>query len=687
MRTSIDRFTLVKRHNPVIRKLEPLAPQSVGNGEFAFTADITGLQSFPESYAVPLGTQSNWGWHSNGGRNRYKFEDVRMKYFHTYGREVGYASDPEGTEDSYHWLRQNPHRIQLGQIGLELICKDGSAASIDQLENTEQTLHLWEGSLVSHFQLEGYPVTVHTWCHPDQDQLAVSIASPLIDEGRLRINIEFPAQTTTTGWTDCIRPTWAEEREDRTTVSRLDHQRVRVDRSLDEDRYAVELVWDPDGELAVVREHYYRLIPSPGTGHFSFVAAFGIEPSALHYEDVVSASREHWARFWSEGGAVELWDSQDTRARELERRVVLSQFLTAIHSSGSVPPQETGLMYNSWYGKPHLEMHWWHAAHFPLWGRASLLLRSMDWYANILPVARKIAASQGYRGARWPKMVGPDGAQSPSNIATLLIWQQPHPIMMAELCYQVDASEQTLKRFWDIVMESAEFMASFAVWEEAGSRYVLGPPVIPVQENHAAADTINPVFELEYWMYGLETAQAWRERAGLPRVEEWDDICRKLSKPAVSQERVYLAHERCPDTFTKFNHDHPSMLMAYGVLPGKTVDPEIMRNTIVKVKAEWRWETSWGWDFPVSAMTAARLGEGHMAIDFLLDDQVKNTYLPSGHNYQRDGLYSYLPGNGGLLTAVAMMACGWDGAPKCHAPGFPQDGSWTVRWEGLHRMM
>jgi hypothetical protein len=687
MRTSIDRFTLVNRHNPVIRKLEKLAPQSVGNGEFAFTADITGLQSFPESYVVPLGTQSNWGWHSAGGRNRYKFEDVRLKYFHSYGREVGYASDPNGTEDSYHWLRQNPHRLQLGQIGLELICKDGSAASIDRLEKSEQTLHLWEGSLVSHFQLEGYPVTVHTWCHPDQDQLAVSIATPLIDEGRLRLKIEFPAQTTTTGWTDCIRPTWEEERGDRTTVSRLDHHRVRFDRSLDEDRYAVELVWDPGGELVAAREHYYRLIPSPGTGRFSFVAAFGISPSALHYEDVASASREHWAHFWSEGGAVELWDSQDTRARELERRVVLSQFLTAIHSSGSVPPQETGLMYNSWYGKPHLEMHWWHAAHFPLWGRASLLLRSMDWYADILPVARKIAASQGYRGARWPKMAGPDGAQSPSNVATLLIWQQPHPIMMAELCYQADASEKTLKRFWDIVMESAEFMASFAVWDEAGSRYVLGPPVIPVQENHAAADAINPVFELEYWIYGLETAQAWRERAGLPRVEEWDDIYRKLSKPAVSQERVYLAHERCPDTFTKFNRDHPSMLMAYGVLPGKTVDPEIMRNTIFKVKAEWRWETSWGWDFPVSAMTAARLGEGHMAVDFLLDDQVKNTYLANGHNYQREGLYSYLPGNGGLLTAVAMMACGWDGAPECHAPGFPQDGSWTVRWEGLHRLM
>lgn len=44
---------------------------------------------------------------------------------------------------------------------------------------------------------------------------------------------------------------------------------------------------------------------------------------------------------------------------------------------------------------------------------------------------------------------------------------------------------------------------------------------------------------------------------------------------------------------------------------------------------------------------------------------------------------TYFPGNGGLLYALAMMAAGWDGAPDRHAPGFPDDGSWVVRHEGL----
>jgi len=40
-------------------------------------------------------------------------------------------------------------------------------------------------------------------------------------------------------------------------------------------------------------------------------------------------------------------------------------------------------------------------------------------------------------------------------------------------------------------------------------------------------------------------------------------------------------------------------------------------------------------------------------------------------------------GNGGLLAAVAMMAAGWEGGPGRSAPGFPANGRWDVRHEGL----
>src|SRR5436190_19023927 len=63
----IDRKALVTRHNPVMRTFDPLSPLSVGNGEFAFTADVTGLQTFPWDYdkTMPSCTMSQWGWHTS----------------------------------------------------------------------------------------------------------------------------------------------------------------------------------------------------------------------------------------------------------------------------------------------------------------------------------------------------------------------------------------------------------------------------------------------------------------------------------------------------------------------------------------------------------------------------------------------------------------------------------------------
>ena len=64
--STIDREQVVMRNNPHVVSADTLASLTVGNGHFAFTADITGLQTFPEYYSggVPLGTMSDWGWHS-----------------------------------------------------------------------------------------------------------------------------------------------------------------------------------------------------------------------------------------------------------------------------------------------------------------------------------------------------------------------------------------------------------------------------------------------------------------------------------------------------------------------------------------------------------------------------------------------------------------------------------------------
>ena len=54
----INRHALVQRHNVNIIKWDSLSSLTVGNGKFAFTVDITGLQSFPDKYknGITLGT-------------------------------------------------------------------------------------------------------------------------------------------------------------------------------------------------------------------------------------------------------------------------------------------------------------------------------------------------------------------------------------------------------------------------------------------------------------------------------------------------------------------------------------------------------------------------------------------------------------------------------------------------------
>ncbi|MBB6734933.1 glycoside hydrolase family 65 [Cohnella zeiphila] len=682
----MDRKRIVDRHHPELDRPDPLSPLSVGNGEFAFTADITGLQTFPERYEVPLGTMSNWGWHFTGGRDRFRPEDAELHLFETNGRMVGYPMKPGAKAEAYHWLRQNPHRLQLGRVSFRFLGRDGKELRFEDTGDYSQKLDLWTGRLTSLFVVRGVPVEVETACSPGSDAIGVKVRSELIAEGRLQAFLRFPApDMTDNAWDKSVFPEW--DRDDRhgTALVGSEDRAAVLERRMDEDRYFVRWDWS-GGRLAQTGTHEWTLVPDSSAKELAFTVGFSpsmppAPSSAGSAGEIFDDSARHWESFWTGGAAIDFAGSSDPRAFELERRVVLSQFLCALHSGGSLPPQETGLMYNSWFGKAHLEMHWWHAAHFPLWGRAAILGKSMDWYARILPIARELARSQGYEGARWPKMVGHDGVPCPSPVAPGLIWQQPHPIAMAELLYKADPTRAALERFRETVFESADFMASFAVWNEEKRAYDLGPPLIPAQECHSMRESVNPPYELEYWKYGLTAAVRWAERLGAEPNPRWAEVAGALAKPA-HRDGVYLAHERCPDTFAAKNRDHPSMLGALGILPGTLVDPDVMRSTLLAVKDRWRWDTAWGWDFPMCAMTAARLGERDLAVDFLLMDQVKNTYLVSGHNYQRPGLTAYLPGNGGLLTAVAMMACGWEGSESRDNPGFPREG-WSVRWDGL----
>lgn len=684
----INRYELVNRHNILVEQFDSLSSLSVGNGDFAFTTDITGLQTFYEAYSngIPLGTQSNWGWHTIPNTENYELSEAAMIY-HINGREVPYLYQYSGDSRqarAAEYFRANPHRLHLGFIRLMMLKADGSFAEIGDIQYPKHQLDLWKGKITSEFVFENEPVRVEVLCHQNMDLISARIESPLLGEGRIYIHWEFSygvTQNTHPGY-DLSMP-----EKHMSVLEESDESRAIIHRTLDETDYDVVINWNHPSSLTEISKHLFRLQPSSSENTLEFSCLFIPEEYIMELPDFQQTqqnSARTWEKYWESGGAIDFSACTDPRAKELERRTILSQYLTRIQGAGSLPPAETGLTYNSWYGKFHLEMHWWHSAHFALWNRTEYLSKQMKYYDRISPLARRTAKDQGYRGLRWPKMVGPDGRESPSSVGTFLVWQQPHYIYYAELIYRDNPSKETLNKYKELVFATADFMADFPRYDSVAGQYNLFPPLIPAQELFKRDSTVNPLFELSYWYWGLSTAQKWRERLGLSRETGWDEVLSSLAAPAVLN-GLYPGTASAPDSYTDPSkmRDHPVVLGSYGVLPlREKMDTAIMHHTLDTILLHWDWQSTWGWDYPMIAMTATRLNEPGTAIDVLLKPVQKNTYLLNGHNYQSSRLRIYLPGNGGFLTAMAMMCAGWEGC-ETTLPGFPKDGKWDVKWENL----
>jgi hypothetical protein len=681
-KSAINRYNLVTRNNPVLTAVDTLGSLSVGNGEFAFTVDITGLQTFPEQYkyGIPLGTQSQWGWHSFPNEMGYKHSETLKNYDFGRGRQEPYSvqfSEKGRQQDASNWYRANPHRLHLGILGLEL-----GDVKLQDIEHIHQYLDMWNGTIKSNFDIGDNHYEVLTTSHPKLDMISTTIFST---SGNPAIKLHFPYPTGNHTDDAC---NWDANEKHSSGIIRQTERSLVIKRVLDNTVYYVTVSWENQAKWSQKEKNYF-IIQSQGhslnlTCRFSAEMPIVENPST---KATFKASSAYWKKFWRDGAAVDFSQCTDPRAKELERRVILSQYLLAIQCAGSTPPQETGLTYNSWFGKFHLEMIWWHQAQFALWNRPEMLDRTLEWYRTAEPVAKQIAERQGFDGVRWMKMTDPSGTEAPSSVGSFLIWQQPHIIYLAELLYRSNHNHDIIKKYYPLVQETAAFMYSFALFDKEKNRFIL-KGYIPAQETLKADETVNSPFELSYWHFAMQIAQLWRERMNERRLKEWDDLINKLSPLAYNDDHLYLAAESAPDTYKdiRFTSDHMAVLGAIGILPkNELINEEYMKNTLNWIWDNWNWDKTWGWDYPMTAMNATRLGEPEKAVNALLMDKRTNTYLVNGHNYQDARLRIYLPGNGGLLTAVALMCAGWDGCTVDN-PGFPKDGRWNVKWEGLKKM-
>ena len=720
----IDRKVVLQRNNPHVMKADPLASLSVGNGHFATTVDVTGMQSFPEYFfeGVPLCAMSDWGWHFFPNTENLKPEDTQKKMNLGHGREEIFAVEykTEGrNKQATEYFRVNPHRLNLGNMGL-VFGKDNEV-KIGDITDIDQTLNLYDGNIRSKYKVNGIPVDVTTAALADRSAIIFSINTKLFRKNMAKLCLSLPyvSGKHADAATDFSGANM--DKHSSKIVAKTGSSAI-IEHTLDATTYYIKVSWKGSAKMIdLPAAHSYTLQPSGDniTLKVEYAEKLSDLQKSFDFVKELAGVRMFWNNWWNKGAFVDFSDCTDTRAKELERRVVLSQYLTYINCANQTPPQETGLTYNSWFGRPHLEMTWWHMVDFSLWNRPEVMETILDWYNNeAYPEARKIAQRQNFKGIRWMKMTDPWVGESPSNVGSFLTWQQPHYIYMAEEMYRHNPSQATLDKYAKYVEETAEFMADFALACQTDKNSIIklyGQTA--AQESMSKDFSYNHPFEQVYWVYGLTTANKWRERRGLARNAEWDDIIRRMG-PLPEHEGIYTAGEPTQPfadastgvaDFDPFNYggdsgkkqlsseefylkcrsDHPAVLGACGMLPfyGQ-YDRAQMQRTLDFVMNNWNWDTTWGWDYGMTAMCAARLGDGENAVKALLIDKGKNTYLVSGHNYQEPKrLRLYLPGNGSLLDAVAMMCAGWDGCPQnVKNPGFPQNGKWNVKWEGLRKM-
>jgi hypothetical protein len=264
---AIDRKAVVNRHN--IRTSDITQILALGNGEFCFGLDGTGLQTFGGN------VMAGWAWHSFPLPGGATMADVPETGTIETGRLVGEMKQASAKPEVSSWMFRNPHKFNMGRF--RFTDRSGKALESPQINNSSRTLDLWKGIQIAEFTVNGKAVKVTTLVHPFLDMIATRIESELLGTGDLRIALDFsyPVAAVPNELQDRWYGKWDWFDHHRTRVSGSDRQADFI-RELDQARYQVRWQWsdskavfkgDPD-------RHAFRLTAAPGTNVLEFVCAF-----------------------------------------------------------------------------------------------------------------------------------------------------------------------------------------------------------------------------------------------------------------------------------------------------------------------------------------------------------------------------------------------------------------------------
>lgn len=582
------------KYNLKFNHIDSKNPVTIGNGDFAITLDQTGTQSLYEIYKdIPLSTMSNKNWFYKDKK------DIKPSYVD--GK--AYMLFNLDNDPNYQINRQYPFKYSFMQI---LLYDNDKLIDINNIKDVKQELDLYKGIVSSSFNYKEKINKTTSFIYQDHDEFNFKLQS---DNLNLALKFNYPSYTKN-GYRLDILPNVL-VKEDRITL-------------LYDDKNSLSFKLKSSSNYQIVEN---TLIFDDNNVSFS-LALDEIKEGKLLDE------------FWKCDNGI-IIDNE-----ELVKKMVLSKYLLHVNSTGIYPPQESGLTYNCWNSKFHLEMHLIHS----LWNiynnHVGDLVKSFDYYLSIMPSSLKRASLNGYKGLRFPKMTGPDGEDSPSNIGPLLIWQAPHILFMLQEIYYLYNKENIIKKYEPLISGTIDFMISFLTLKD--SKYQMLDPLLEACESIPLDRCQNPSFELEYWRYTLERQPKIDTVLYGHQRYDYLDITSKIITPK-EDDGIYLKTYGVIDKYDLYK-DHPTEGFLMSFFKSKIVDKEKMVKTIDYILKNMDLSSYWGWDFPFLGLSLLNCGEIEKSIEVTQLNTINNQYLYNGYNTSpRDDLKAYLPGNGAFL--------------------------------------
>lgn len=265
---------------------------------------------------------------------------------------MNYDQPNPAENDISNWLIQNPQRLNLANIGLFFGTEQ---VNEDDLADKSQTLDLWTGSLISTFTYNGVRTRVETRAASGSDSIGLSIESDLLANASLGLFFDFPYPDVHKFDAPFVG-VWNATSNHSTSLE-TSGNRLSILHTIDNNSYVMDAEWDGQGQVAGPENGTHRyFFTTLGETTLNLTATFspkGVSSMAT-FNSLKEDAELWWQDYWTSGAFVDMTSTDSANASELQRRIILSQYLLAVNSASDFSPQESGLVNSGWYGKFHV---------------------------------------------------------------------------------------------------------------------------------------------------------------------------------------------------------------------------------------------------------------------------------------------------------------------------------------------